>query len=168
MFRWLHRSKLLAVLAGLLLVAGLASAPPAAATYPTSPTMYVFGSNSSCNGNCSFYPGEFTLYSSNGRDKLAFGLSGNFAGYDSAGRQWFQSGTAGTGHELRLQTDGNIVVYDDGPQHDFIGQQALWAAGVHCCFHWYRITTGGDGHWSLWGGYSTTNWLRLDSYGNGA
>jgi len=169
MFRWLHRSKLLALLAGLLLLAGLASAPPAAATYPTSPTMYVFGSNSSCNGNCSFYPGEFDLYSVNGRDHLGFGRSGNFAGYDSAGVMWFQSATASTGKELRLQTDGNIVIYDDGPQHDFLGQRALWASNTNTGhFYWYRITMGGDGHWSLWGGYSTTNWLRLASFGNGA
>lgn len=160
--------KIVLALFATLAAAFIFNATPAQATYPTSPNQIVFGSNSAYGGNASFYPGEFDLYSANGRDHLGFGMSGNFAGYDSAGRQWFSANTTGTGAELRLQTDGNVVVYDSGhPAGTFISQQPLWASGIYGHFYWWRITMGGDGHWSLWGGYSTTNWLRVASFGNG-
>lgn len=160
--------KLIAMISALLFGA-LLVAPAAHAAYPTSPNIYVFGDESSCLGNCSWYPGEFDLYSSNGRDHLGFGRSGNFAGYDSAGVMWFQSNTVSTGRELRLQTDGNVVIYDAGPNGDFLGQRALWASGTetNVDFHLWRLTMGGDGHFSIWRMHNGA-WERVASFGNGA
>lgn len=181
MFRSFRRLlRLVAVLAGLLLAVTLAAAP-AAAAYPTSPNAVIYGDQSAYQGNAVFYRGEFDLYSANGRDHLGFGMSGNFAGYDSAGVMWFQSGTASRGAELRLQTDGNVVVYDSGnPPGTYLNQRPLWASGTYesttygtVNYHLYRVTMGGDGHFSVWHKLvlDTTGrwtWVRWASFGNGA
>ena len=143
----------------------LATSTPAGAV----DTVKYFGTDY-CGGyygaGCGYYKGvhTFMLYSSNGRDALAFQSDGNLVGrVRSTGTVWFQSYTHNTGYVLRLQDDCNVVVYDVDET------RALWAAGsqlgqsVRQC----RITLGGDGRFSIWEYAGSYGWSRIRSWGDG-
>jgi hypothetical protein len=149
----------------------LLTSNPAMASYPTSPNIYYFGTDY-CSGwenqACTMYPlSGWILYSSNGRDRLGFGGSGNFAGYiNGTSTQWFSTNTAGQTPTLDFQSDCNVVMYTQTSP-----QRVLWASdssvgqSVHKC----RLTMGGDGHFSIWDYYpNTLGWVRIISWGNGA
>lgn len=111
--------------------------------------------------------GGFFLTSSNGRDALAFQSDGNLVGrVRSTGAVWYQSYTGGyQGYELWEQSDGNIVIYRFGG--DQIHGAAVWATNTCCRSDLeYRITMGGDGHFSVWYNSSGT-WVRWKSFGSG-
>lgn len=163
--------KLLKLMAafGALLMAALLLSPAAAATYPADPNIVYFG-DAYCAGNCYYAPGQLMMYSSNNRDRLAFGGSGNFAGYhNGTTTAWFNANTAGVGFDLAMQDDCNVVVYDSG-------WNARWSSNSNVGQHVgrCRLTMGGDGHFSVWDYYDpatcgcSLGWVRIITWGNGA
>lgn len=163
------RLKIIGVAITGMLMALLVNASPAHAAYPTSPSIVYFGDDYCAaqgnNGSCVWGTQGvlFVAYSSNGRDKLSFGASGNFAGYDSAGRNWFTAGTTGVGTQLELQHDCNVVVYDSA-------HRARWSAGsqVGQAMKQCRLTMSGSGQFSVWEYTSSIGWSRIRTWGNGA
>jgi hypothetical protein len=167
----IRKLRIMAVIA-VAFIAAFFSSAPAMANYPTNPNVYYFGTDycTDFTGNqtCVMYPGSgWLLYSSNNRDRLGFGLSGNFAGYDNGNSaQWFSSNTACDGCDtLEFQRDCNVVIYRQSDR------KVLWAAGsqegqtIRRC----RLTMGGDGHFSIWDWDPFYNiWYRIVSWGNGA
>lgn len=170
------RRKLFALLAVLVAaVVSAAAAPPAVAA--TGPSIVVYG-YASCiaaqtsvppyhhNGDCDWYFGEpspFTMWSSNGLDRLMMYPDGSLKGASTDYTVWWDSHTANRGaYRLSLQDDCNMVIYTSS-------NAVLWASGTETgqTEQWCRVTMGGDQHFSIWSGGTGSSpvWYRTGSSG---
>lgn len=181
--------RLVVAIVGVLLMLGFNLSPADATTYPTTPNTYYYGDHYCDSGatppldnhlwdSCYIAPG-WRIWSSNGRDRLAFGTNGDLAGLvNSTGDVWWHTGTETNpdphyrgsaiwaSDSCNLSMDG--ATYPDGSGH------GLWQAGLPsinpatgkmAIYYGCRITMGGDGHWSLWSQLTADSpWVRVKSY----